>query len=284
MNILVIEASGNEVALAAIEIDDALFVGAIGNAPRDFQLDDARVRVVWSSDDVRSMSRELVVRIDQTLRDADWQMSDVQAVAVGLGPGSWTSLRVVLATAKTLAQTCDWKIVGVPSFDAIARAAWQQFQFQHKDLVDGNSDATSSTRSSTRCEENALIVVVSNSRAGEIYSKIFRVCDREIGVERREIVQSREQLYDEIGALTSVPLLVLWAGEAPAATLNCWQGGHNDNALAAFLISAEETALHIGLIAAVRLVQNQSDDALTLQPLYVAQSAAERNLAQHDPR
>src|SRR5205085_3227439 len=41
-------------------------------------------------------------------------------VAVGLGPGLFTSLRVGVATAKTLAQVLDVPIVGISSLDLLA--------------------------------------------------------------------------------------------------------------------------------------------------------------------
>ena len=45
----------------------------------------------------------------------------VDAIAVGLGPGLFTSMRVGIATAKTLAATAGIPIVGVMSLDALAR-------------------------------------------------------------------------------------------------------------------------------------------------------------------
>lgn len=252
MNILVLEASGNEVALAAIEIEDDIF----RSSRTDFRPDDAKVRVVWSSDDVRSLSRELTRQIDEILRSARWKMSDVNAIAVGLGPGSWTSLRVVLATCKTLAQARDWNIVGVPSFDGIARAAWNSC------LV----------KSSTRSDETR-IVVASNSRADEIYCKIFRVRDEFWQVEQGERVLKPHDLRAEMSAFSRV----LVSGEAA----NELAHGANQKFDAVF-VSVEETTLHLGLLAMQRLARHESDDALTLQPLYVALSAAERNLAQRE--
>lgn len=254
MNILVLEASGAEVALAAIEIDDAVFRAS----QTAFSPDDARVRVVWSSNDVRSLSRELTSRLDGILTDARWKMSDVHAIAVGLGPGSWTSLRVVLATAKTLAQVRNWQIVGVPSFDGVAHAAWHA------------CDNTSSTRCAQSIGEEAAIVVVSQSRADEIYSKVFRVRDAKWQIEQCERVQTAESLREEIRSMSDVFV----TGEAASSLL--------DGTLNATLapVSVEETALQIGLLAARRLANDDGDDALTLQPLYVGLSAAERNLAQ----
>ena len=267
MNILVIEASGAQAAIAALEIGRALSDGSFS----------AQVRVVWSSNDVRALSRELVIRLAQTMQSAGWERADVDALAVGLGPGSWTSLRVVLATGKTLAQARGWRLCGVPSFDAFARAACRNF-------------AQSSTRLNA---QNVTLVVASRSRADELYSKIFRVenfasPNQKWTVARAENVGTAEQLRAEIAD----EALVLLTGEAARDILETFSDkGQNGFASQSFAlqkgaffqtvdVAVEEVALESGLLAAARLANNQSDDALSLQPLYVALSAAERNLAQ----
>jgi tRNA threonylcarbamoyladenosine biosynthesis protein TsaB len=47
-------------------------------------------------------------------------LSKVTAIAVGLGPGLFTSMRVGVVTAKSLAQGLRVPIVGIPSLDALA--------------------------------------------------------------------------------------------------------------------------------------------------------------------
>ncbi len=56
----------------------------------------------------------------------DWtgtSMSGVGGIAVGLGPGLFTGMRVGIATAKTLAQTLGVPIVGAASLDLVALPA-----------------------------------------------------------------------------------------------------------------------------------------------------------------
>lgn len=66
----------------------------------------------------------LIERIDAALGAAEGTgMDDLRGIVVGTGPGSFTGLRVALATAKTLAYACSLPLVGVPSAVALARAA-----------------------------------------------------------------------------------------------------------------------------------------------------------------
>ena len=61
-------------------------------------------------------------QIDEVLAQAGRSIGDVGALAVGTGPGSFTGLRVGLATIKTIAYARGLPLVGVMSSDALRRA------------------------------------------------------------------------------------------------------------------------------------------------------------------
>jgi tRNA threonylcarbamoyladenosine biosynthesis protein TsaB len=63
---------------------------------------------------------ELIPRVDQMLAQAGAASSDLRAVAVALGPGSFTGLRVALAAAKGLALAGNLALLGVPTLDVAA--------------------------------------------------------------------------------------------------------------------------------------------------------------------
>ena len=66
------------------------------------------------------LSRRLMPNVMALLKDCGLQMNDLQAVGVSLGPGSFTGLRIGVATAKTLAQALDLPIAGVVTLDLLA--------------------------------------------------------------------------------------------------------------------------------------------------------------------
>ena len=63
-------------------------------------------------------SETLLPQIEQALKIAN--VEKVDAVAVSIGPGSFTGLRIGLATAKALCYAWNIKIIGVPTLQAIS--------------------------------------------------------------------------------------------------------------------------------------------------------------------
>jgi tRNA threonylcarbamoyl adenosine modification protein YeaZ len=67
----------------------------------------------------------LFEQIDEVLGMAGAGIGDLTAMAVGTGPGSFTGLRVGLAAAKTLAWLHSLPLCGVPTTEALRRAAME---------------------------------------------------------------------------------------------------------------------------------------------------------------
>jgi len=60
---------------------------------------------------------------DDLLREAAVERTDLTALAVGTGPGSFTGLRLGLAAARGLAFALDLQVAGVSTLDALAAGA-----------------------------------------------------------------------------------------------------------------------------------------------------------------
>lgn len=65
-------------------------------------------------------SEQLLPMIDGILQDASLPLSAIDAVAVSIGPGSFTGLRIGLSTAKGLAMALQKAVIAVPTLDALA--------------------------------------------------------------------------------------------------------------------------------------------------------------------
>lgn len=71
----------------------------------------------------RKLSSHLVPMIDEMLRASNMELGEIGGFIVGLGPGSFTGLRVGITTMKGLAFAMGKPIVGVPTLDIIAHNA-----------------------------------------------------------------------------------------------------------------------------------------------------------------
>jgi len=83
-------------------------------------LEDELVRGEVSLNMGRKHTERLLPGMDWLLQELELEPKQLQAIAVGIGPGSFTGLRVGLATAKGLALSLEIPLVGILSLDAIA--------------------------------------------------------------------------------------------------------------------------------------------------------------------
>ncbi len=257
MKILALEASRTPCALAAVEIDTTT--------------NDIESLQVAILPDGRALAEELIALTDELLSRVGWQLQDVDALAIGIGPGSWTGLRIALSTWKTLSQTRDIPLVGVPSFDALAYAAWRNDQD----------------------EENALYLAIAPCRPGVAYGKIYEMHPDYLITAQEEWIDTPTTLIDALltqalaRGIEAPPLLVgaldaddetgekTMAGAHWQSVQSALQDSRQDAAIA--LIDIQSATIEIALAAWSRLQNGEADDALSLQPLYLAPSAAERN-------
>jgi len=72
-------------------------------------------------------SEKLLALVQEVVSEAGISLSDVGAVAISEGPGSFTGLRIGLSTAKGLCFALGTPLVLVPTFEAIAEAAREQY-------------------------------------------------------------------------------------------------------------------------------------------------------------
>jgi tRNA threonylcarbamoyladenosine biosynthesis protein TsaB len=99
-------------------IDTATREGVVGLADRDGKL---LASESWTTG--HRHGEELLSRLDNALLRLDASAQAIHWIAVGIGPGSFTGLRIGLATAKTLAYGLGLPLIGVSTTRALALAA-----------------------------------------------------------------------------------------------------------------------------------------------------------------
>lgn len=72
----------------------------------------------------RQSNTQLLPAVDELLAEAGVARGDIACVCVGRGPGSFTGVRIAMATAKGIASALGVALVGVSTLEAVAWNAW----------------------------------------------------------------------------------------------------------------------------------------------------------------
>ncbi len=107
-----------------LAFDTANEVVAIGVGKLDAQAQAVRPVASLEVAAHRASNTQLLPRVDALLADAGIDRSDIACVCVGRGPGSFTGVRIAMATAKGVASALGVALVGVSSLDVVAWNAW----------------------------------------------------------------------------------------------------------------------------------------------------------------
>jgi tRNA threonylcarbamoyladenosine biosynthesis protein TsaB len=208
-------------------------------------------------DPTRSHSNTLILEIKELLAQVDLSLSEVDLFAVASGPGSFTGLRIGIATIKALAETLSKPCIGVPTLETIALAA-------------GQSDATVALLPAGRGEvfvqmfsvEGAGAVTpfdqpsyVSPAKALKKYSDRSNICFagpgaqmhsaliREIAHERRYDLQTEGMM--KAGWRIASPTLNLAKHVASLAIRQFAKGSHTANDLRAIYVRPSDAELKV---------------------------------------
>lgn len=100
--------------MKVLAVDTSTWAGSLA------LLDGPRLVSIYLLDIKAAHSERVLPAIDGILRDAGWTIRDIELIACAKGPGSFTGLRIGLATAKGLAFARGLPLVGVNSLEAAA--------------------------------------------------------------------------------------------------------------------------------------------------------------------
>ena len=119
---------------------------------------DGELLSLRESDEGRDHARKVGVFVDELLRETDIAPDELDAVAVGKGPGSYTGLRIGVSFAKGLCYGLQKPLVAVGSLDALAEVACEDYE---------------AGILSVEGWENAYLCPMVDARRMEVYAQVF---------------------------------------------------------------------------------------------------------------
>jgi len=182
---------------------------------------------------------DMAPAIAEMLKECGWEAKNLDAIATGIGPGSYTGLRIGLMSARTLAMMTGARLLGISTFEILA---------QH-------------------CLEvgHAKIEIIADAQQDKIYAQSFENNNSNlISASELKIVSAAEWIANrDISFAIAGPGVpkVLPLRQANQGMVVEQSGNINKESFLA--------------LALKKLFSHHSDDPLSLQPLYLRRSSAE---------
>lgn len=252
-------------AICAFEVRDA--------GPKGPEL---RRTVSWSlSLETSRHSERLLWSIHSVLEAAGWNLKDLSGIAVGIGPGSFTGLRIGITTARVLASTLSIPLIPLSSLALLARGALTTLELLPKN-------------------EKVLLVACTDAAKGEWFtllgdSRRMRDCivmaeGDQPGIWGQgvaEAVLEPERLFDEIRSRLKKNPSLKWmaVGQSVQRYGESWSALPKKSRLQVFLTDVhriqEESLVRMAFEAVQQGLLRESG---MIHPRYLRASEAEVNL------
>ena len=221
--------------MRVLGIDTSGYVNAIG------VVDDAQVLADLTFEARTDSLQKIVANIDDALRSARLTLKDIDGFGVGLGPGSWTGIRVGVTVAKVLAYSTGKPVAGVPTLEVLAYGA-------------GDSEAP-------------VCAIISAGAGNTVYAAFYRTQDGEVKQEGDYYVGD----INGLAKLVKEPVVLVGEEVASYGRLISREVSPDANIKA---VKGVPRGAVVALLAARRLEGSEGDDVLSLTPLYLKESTA----------
>jgi tRNA threonylcarbamoyladenosine biosynthesis protein TsaB len=192
-------------------------------------------------------SRRLFTAIDYLMKEAEVEWSSIAGIGVSLGPGSFTGLRIGMATAKGLAAATGKALLGVSTLDSLA----------------------------AKCFTERLICTVLDARKKEVYAAFYR-CNEKGFSER--ISDMTVLPPEKLAAVINEPVVLIGDGAKVYGDLFKKLLGEKVRFAPAQL--HEPSASSLGILAGEKLEAGDQLNVADAVPVYIRSSDAELNLLQ----
>ncbi len=201
----------------------------------------------------KTHSETLMPMADKVLHDCEIEIKDLAAIAVTIGPGSFTGLRIGLAAAKGLSLASAKPLIGVSTLDVLAH---------------------------NLAYTNSLVCPLLDARKQEVYTAFYdggglypQRLTKDMACSPEELVK---QLIEKADQTSKENIILMGDGYSPYAQF--FQDALQERLSIPPPHLMLPRAAALGSLACRRWEQASFDDVLTLRPVYVRLSEAEYRL------
>ena len=209
--------------------------------------DDSIIEI--NKENVKNHNSELLPILDDFLKENKLFLDNIDYIVLGIGPGSFTSIRIAFATVKSICYAKNIKIIGVSSLESL---------YQNIKSFDG------------------LKLALIEARKGSVYANIYKD-DKKI---KENLDLTYNEIIDLIDSISNKDEIITLCGDGFSKNKEFFLENLKNNSKN-FKINNLDNSFNIIkasnsiLLSESRFKSRDFDDIFSLAPLYLRKSEAE---------
>lgn len=200
----------------------------------------------------KTHSQTLLPMLEEIVKMVELDLSEVDAIAVAAGPGSFTGLRIGSATAKGLGLALNKPLIGVPTLEGLA------FNLYGTDK---------------------LVCPMMDARRNQVYTGLYEFDKHELKTVKEQTAAAVEDLLEEINSLGRA---VIFLGDGTSVYRTIIEEHVKVPYEYAPAHMNRQRAGAIGALGLVYYQKNLLESAADHEPVYLRLSQAERERAERN--
>ena len=218
--------------------------------------------------------KELVPTVKNAFHEIGWKPKDIDLIAVDVGPGSYTGLRVGVTCAKTLAYALHKPVIDVPIFDVISENYNQRTLPISPPSQGRDAGSVQDLLQKNNFPDEYYICPILDARRNHVYACIYKLVptsheQRLEGVRRKRVSEFLVIQPEKLLSILPRPVIIFGDGVSPYRDIF-----HQKD----IFIDKEEWAIpkveHVALLGEKMYESGHRCEIDKLLPLYLRQAEA----------
>jgi len=184
----------------------------------------------------KSHAKFIIQLIDQSLKDANIKINEIDAFAVSMGPGSYTGLRIGVSTIKGLCYSLEKPLISINTLEILSKSALNHINNYN----------------------NFFICPMIDARRMEVFTKMLDNDFNEVEKDKALILDDKS--FNDIGG----GKLIYFFGDGS----NKFQKITNNKNFH-FIDNIISSSKHMGELANIKYENNQFENLTTFEPFYI---------------